>query len=128
MIIGTKPAAPTTWSSTTTAIVGDPLTLYWMHNTEDGSSQTYAELELTINGTTTTQTIRNSTEEDEKDKVSFYEFDTSAYAVGTKVLWRVRTKGITDEYGDWSIQRTVDIYAQPTLSLMLTDVAGAQIQ
>ena len=128
VIIGTKPAAPTTWSSTTTAIVGDPLTLYWMHNTEDGSSQTYAELELTINGTTTTQTIKNSTEEDEKDKVSFYEFDTSAYAVGTKVLWRVRTKGITDEYGDWSIQRTVDIYAQPTLSLTLTDVAGAQIQ
>lgn len=128
VIIGTKPAAPTTWSSTTTAIVGDPLTLYWMHNTEDGSSQTYAELELTINGTTTTQTIRNSTEEDKKDKVSFYEFDTSAYPVGTKVLWRVRTKGITDEYGDWSIQRTVDIYAQPTLSLTLTDVSGVQIQ
>ena len=128
VIIGTKPAAPTTWSSTTTAIVGDPLTLYWMHNTEDGSSQTYAELELTINGSTTTQTIKNSTEEDEKDKVSFYEFDTSAYPVGTKVLWRVRTKGITDEYGDWSIQRTVDIYAQPTLSLTLTDASGSQIQ
>ena len=40
----------------------------------------------------------------------------------------MRTKGITDEYGDWSIQRTVDIYAQPTLSLTLTDVLGAQIQ
>ena len=24
------------------------------------------------------------------------------------------TKGITDEYGDWSVQRTVDIYAPPT--------------
>lgn len=128
VIIGTKPAAPTTWSSTTTAIVGDPLTLYWMHNTEDGSSQTYAELELTINGSTTTKTIQNSTDEDEKDKVSFYEFDTSTYSVGTKVLWRVRTKGITDEYGDWSIQRTVDIYAQPTLSLALTDSSGAAIQ
>lgn len=128
VIIGTKPAAPTTWSSTTTVIVGDPLTLYWMHNTEDGSSQTYAELELTVNGTTTTRTIKNSTEEDEKDKVSFYEFDTTAYPVGTKVLWRVRTKGITDEYGDWSIQRTVDIYAQPTLSLYAKDSAGTSIQ
>lgn len=128
VIIGTKPAAPTTWSSTTTAIVGDPLTLYWMHNTEDGSSQTYAQLELTINGTTNTLTIANSTEEDEKDKVSFYEFDTSAYPVGTKLLWRVRTMGITSEYGDWSIQRTVDIYAQPTLSLTITDVSGTAIQ
>lgn len=128
VIIGTKPAAPTTWSSTTTAIVGDSLTLYWMHNTEDGSSQTYAELELTIDGVTTTKTISNSTEEDEKDKVSFYEFDTSAYPVGTKVLWRVRTKGIIDEYGDWSIQRTVDIYAQPTLSMSITDSSGVSIQ
>lgn len=128
VIIGTKPAAPTTWSSTTTAIVGDPLTLYWMHNTEDGSSQTYAELELTIDGVTSTQTIANSTEEDEKDKVSFYVIDTTAYPVGTKILWRVRTKGIIDEYGDWSVQRTVDIYAQPTLSLVLTDTSGVQVQ
>ena len=128
VIIGAKPAAPTTWSSTTTAIVGEPLTLYWMHNTEDGSSQTYAELELTVNGETATHTLKNSTEEDEKDKVSFYEFDTTVYPVGTKVLWRVRTKGITDEYGDWSIQRTVDIYAQPTLTLYASDPSGSSVQ
>ena len=59
VIIGTKPAAPTTWSTTTTAITGDDLTLYWVHNSEDGSSQTYAELELTIDGTTEVKTIKN---------------------------------------------------------------------
>lgn len=48
VIIGTGPIAPTTWSSTTTAIVGEPLNLYWVHNTEDGSSQTYAEVEMSI--------------------------------------------------------------------------------
>ena len=128
VIIGTKPAAPTTWSTTTTAITGDDLTLYWVHNSEDGSSQTYAELELTINGTTEVKTIKNSTEESEKDKVSAYPIDTTKFPEGTKILWRVRTKGITDEYGDWSVQRTVDIYAPPTLEMHITDSTGAEIE
>lgn len=128
VIIGTKPAAPTTWSSTTTAITGDELTLYWVHNTEDGSSQTYAELELNINGTTTVKTIQNSTDEEEKDKVSSYAIDTSVYAEGSKILWRVRTKGITNEYGDWSVQRIINVYAPPTLALSLLDQAGATIE
>lgn len=127
VIIGTKPAAPTTWSTTTTAVTGDPLTLYWMHNSEDGSSQTYAKLELTIDGVTTTQTIKNSTEEDEKDKVSSYPIDTTAYPEGTKILWRVQTRGITEEYSDWSVQRTIDIYAPPTLEIHAKDSTGTDI-
>lgn len=125
--IGKDPEAPTTWSSTTTAIVGEPLNLYWVHNSEDGSSQTYAELELTINGNKETHTIKNSTEEDEKDKTSVYAFDTSLYIEGTKLQWRVRTAGVTKVYGDWSIERTVDIYAPPTLELKLTDKDGNSI-
>lgn len=128
VIIGTKPAAPTTWSTTTTAITGDPLTLYWVHNSEDGSSQTYAELELTIDGKTEIKTIKNSTEEDEKDKVSTYSIDTTKYPEGTKILWRVRTRGITNEYGDWSVQRTIDIYAPPTLEMHMTDASGVDIE
>lgn len=127
VIIGTKPAAPTTWSSTTTAIIGDSLTLYWVHNSEDGSSQTYAQLELTIDGNTEIKTIQNSTEEDEKDNVSSYSIDTTAYLEGVKILWRVKTRGITDEYGDWSVQRTVDIYAPPTLEIHMTNSFGEDI-
>lgn len=123
VVIGKPPVAPTTWSSTTTAIVGEGLTLYWVHNSEDGSSQTYAELELTIDGVADIPiTIKNSTEEDEKDKTSFYIVDTNKYSEGTKFQWRVRTMGATMEYGDWSIQRTVDIYAPPTLELALVKV------
>lgn len=117
--IGTTPTAPTTWSSTTTAMVGEPLNLYWMHNTEDGSSQTFAEVELTINGATNVYTIKNSTEEDEKDSTSVYEIDTSKYKEGVQILWRVRTAGITNTYGPWSIQRTVSIYAPPTAQLSI---------
>lgn len=117
--IGTTPQAPTTWSSTTTVIVGEPLILYWVHNSEDNSSQTYAELETIANGVTRTDIIRNSTDEDEKDKTSTYTIDTSAYSEGASIQWRVRTAGVTNELGEWSVQRKVDIYAKPTATLAM---------
>lgn len=126
-VIGSKPSAPTTWSSTTTAVTGEELNLYWVHNSEDGSSQTYAELEIYIDGVKSTYTIQNSTNEDEKDKTSVYSVNTASYVEGTSIQWRVRTAGITKVYGDWSIQRTVDIYAPPTLTLAMTDIDGIAI-
>lgn len=122
--IGKEPSAPTTWSSTTTCISGETLTLYWVHNAADGSSQTYADLEIYINGVKETYTIKNTEDEDEKDRISMYVINTSSYIEGTKIQWRVRTAGVTKVYGEWSVQRTVDVYAPPTLELKLTDVNG----
>lgn len=124
VVIGDEPSAPTTWSSTTTAITGESLYLYWVHNATDESSQTKAELELIIDGVTETYTIQNSTDKDEKDKTSVYSIDTSAYKEGSKIQWRVRTAGVTLVYGDWSIQRTIDIYAPPTLAMSVEDSNG----
>lgn len=121
VVIGTDPAAPTTWSSTTTAITGEELVLYWVHNAEDGSSQTFAELELIIDGVTETRDIENDRPEEDKDKMSSYPIYTKPYAEGTKIQWRVRTAGVTKVYGDWSVQRTIDIYAPATLELDITD-------
>lgn len=128
IVLGKDPAAPTTWSSASTVIVGEPLTLYWVHNAEDGSSQTYAELEMYIDGLKETYTIKNTTDEEEKDKTSSYSIDTSKYVEGTQIQWRVRTAGATKAYGDWSVQRTVDIYAQPTLELSITDQNGRLLE
>lgn len=125
--IGKAPAAPTTWASTTTAIVGEKVILYWVHNSEDGSSQTTAELELIIGDTTETHTITNTTEESEKDKTSQYSLSTFTYTEGTTIKWKVRTAGITGVYGDWSTQRVIDIYAPPTLSLSITNNAGTSL-
>ena len=128
VIIGEKPAAPTTWSSTTTAITGETLNLYWVHNSVDGSSQTYAELELTINGAVTTETIKNTEDENEKDKTSVYTIDTTSFTEGSQITWRVRTAGVTLQYGDWSIVRTVDVYAPPTLEINLYDSEGSAFE
>lgn len=140
--IGTVPVAPTTWSSTTTAIVGEPLNLYWIHNSEDGSKMSYAILALTIgSGTETTYTIRRTettTTQGEtivtlewvgasagtlsaSDDTNICTIDTSNYTNGTTVKWRVKTAGAIDAYGDWSVLRTVDIYARPTLAISLLD-------
>lgn len=141
VIVGKDPAAPTTWSSTTTAIAGDNLNLYWVHNSEDGSPQTFAELELYIDGVKESYTlydakVDNSTliyvplsEEDRKDgKTNTVSIKTSSFVEGTKIEWRVRTAGITNEYGDWSVQRAIDIYAPPTLTLTLTDTDDRRIE
>lgn len=125
--IGKDPAPPTTWSSTTTAIVGEELILYWVHNAEDGSSQTYAEVEMYVNDVKYTYTVKNSTDEDEKDKTSHYVVDTSKYEEGAKIQWRVRTAGVTLAYGDWSVQRTIDVYAPATLELNVTNSNGYPI-
>ena len=121
VVIGVTPAAPTTWSSTTTVVTGEPLTLYWIHNSEDESSQTFAEVEVHFDDVTHVYTVENSTEEDEKDKTSSYVVDTLPYNEGTTIRWRVRTAGITKVYGDWSIERTIDVYAPPTLELAITN-------
>lgn len=211
--VGMKPGAPTTWSSRTTVAVGDPLILYWMHNTEGGSRQTEANLQLTVGNevldpihltfgisyskndennptkivdisdlysiednttikvlmmyTNTLQDISlnvnelgeipvevsgdNTTYWDANSIVTFtydsqngvwklincsqngsassYEIDTSAYPDGTTIKWSVQTAGIVkDEYGyvysEYSTERTIDIYAQPTVTLVLTDSSG----
>lgn len=131
--LGRAPSAPSTWSSTTTAVIGEDLRLYWIHNSEDGSSQTYAELEIIKGDNTEKYTITNSTDEYEKDKTSEYILDTSTYSYGEKIEWRVRTAGVLTDgnnnpiYGDWSIVRTVNIYSPPTLSLSVTDKYGVAL-
>lgn len=122
VVLGTTPVAPTTWSSTTVAIVGEPLNLYWVHNTEDGSSETYAEVRLYVDDVLQSPdiTVTKSTEENEKDRTSVYALDTTDYPEGTRIRWQVRTAGVTKVYGDWSIERVIDIYAQPTLAMSVT--------
>lgn len=120
-IIGSTPAAPTAWSSTTTAVVGEDVKLQWVHNTEDGSKQTGAQIELTVNGATKVIDFTDDDKDDEDEvyKIYSYRLDLREYTEGAEILWRIRTKGITNKYSDWSVQSTIDLYAPPTLELHL---------
>ena len=122
-VIGTKPEAPTTWSLTSSVIVGEDITLYWTHNSEDGSKQTAAQINLVIGSETQTIDISDITEdEDEDEPVYTYKFATTSYTEGANIRWKVRTKGAVDEYGPWSTTRTIKLYATPSLELTLPQV------
>lgn len=122
--IGTQPSAPTTWSSTSTGVAGEDLIIYWVHNSEDGSKEVTAEVEIYYNQTKVIHTITNTTPEEEGNKTSQYTISTDTLVEGATINWRVRTTGITNEYGDWSVQRTILIYAPPTLTLDILDKDG----
>lgn len=129
VIVGKKPAAPTTWSSTTTAVVGEPVNLYWVHNSQDGSEETGARIEIYVDGVLSfTTTQKKPDNGDEPDEVSVYDLDTSIYKEGAEIQWRVRTYGILAEPSDWSIQRTIYIYANPTFDhFYMKDAKGTDI-
>ena len=127
-VLGKEPAPPTTWSSTNTVIVGEPLYLYWNHNSEDGSKLTYSHLRIMANGVEILSWDYDHTKDEDETTSGSYEFDTSTYPEGTVLQWAVQTAGISKVYSDYSIQRTVDVYAQPTLDLQLTNGEGSEFE
>jgi hypothetical protein len=119
VILGTKPDIPTTWSSSSTAMIGEEVNLYWVHNSKDNSKEINAELQLSINGTTTNVSLGTPNTAD--DYTRSYKLDTKSYGNDTSIDWRIRTKGVTGEWSDWSVNRTVKVFTAPTLSLIVTD-------
>lgn len=159
-VIGKTPSAPTTWSSTTTAKTGSKLTLFWVHNARDGSSQTSGQVLLSViftnGGTTTTKTVtlvkaNDVTNEDTKDNTSSIVIDmakatfdgatakytdasgktdtfTAAdFCDGAVIKWKVRTQGVITGYGEYSVERQIDLYSPPTLKISLTDASGSSL-
>lgn len=144
--IGTPPAAPTTWSSASSAFVGEEMDLNWTHNPTDNSRQSYAELSLKINDAdwvsyvfenATNETTGETTDEEtftygkaiSYKGVLHVKMDTTVASLkNAKVQWKVRTAGVTDQFSDtdWSVERTIYIYEKPTLNLSMTsDLAGS---
>ena len=135
-IVGSAPAAPTTWSSVgnsgNVVIAGESLKLYWVHNSRDGSSQTSANIQIFDKNDTMVVDVwvPNDRPETEKDKTSVYDVKmvddhgNSIYSDGEILRWKVRTSGIDDSPGDWSDSKYVYIYEQPTLSVSIIDSEG----
>lgn len=117
--IGEPPTAPTTWSSSTVVSTGDKVVLYWVHNSGDGSKQFGATIELNIGGVVSEVVFDQAVTDKDKDKTQFYEIDTSQYTDGTRINWKVKTRGVTGTYGDWSVERTITVYAQPMAEMSI---------
>lgn len=81
IVVGTKPAAPTTWASASTVVYGsDDLYLYWVHNSEDNSYQQDANIHLVVinNGPTK---IDNATVQSGTNSYPVYSYQKTAGVV-----------------------------------------------
>ena len=116
--LGSKPSAPTTYSNTTTAMVGEEIILYWIHNAQDNSEQTKAQVNILVRdeqGTQTTIDIDGST--------NFYKIPSdflAKYPSGCSFRWIVRTQGIMNlpqYWSDWSVSREITVYIKPTVTI-----------
>lgn len=148
VIVGIKPSAPTTWSSSSKVIEADGknAVLYWIHNSRDESRQTSAQLELMgIPGKPLNEPVivTLGKEEIHTDYVDYipkvfeeYESEptyectlkTLTLTNGASIEWRIRTAGVLTEdsnkpvYGPWSTPRTIDVYSTPALSLSMPEL------
>ena len=132
--LGTRPAAPTTYSNVNSCILGEDLKLYWIHNSTDGSIETTARIHFTIidsahpelQPTEIIKVIPNNRPEEEKTKTSVYIINTdnpewATVGAGYIIKWKVQTAGVISEYSEWSVEREVNVYAPPVLSLDVLD-------
>lgn len=139
--IGTKPSAPTTWSNTVSAVIGEDLNLYWTHNSTDGSLETFARLRMEITDsahpsaepTIKTKVIENTKPEEQQGSPSVYTINTddpewAFLSNGFIIKWKVQTSGVTGEYSDWSVEREVVVYSKPELSLDITNRQGTSVE
>lgn len=115
LTIGREPGPPSTYSSKTAAEIGETVNLYWVHNSQDGSSQTQAQIALYINnesGMLGDEPITYDNpyigDDINKDKTLSYPISlitNSHYDVnhgnrvysfkdGDTLFWKVRTKGV----------------------------------
>lgn len=152
IIIGEPPAAPTTWSSSNSAFVGEPMGFNWTHNARDGSLQYAAELRVKTNDDDPIEkTVINETTAHTGETVVTTTWTLAGELIGTfysykgelrfelntandrfrnaKIQWQVRTAGITNQVSDtdWSEPRMIYIYEKPELDLSITkDADGEQ--
>ncbi len=128
--LGTRPSAPTTYSNVESCVLGEDLNLYWVHNSTDGSFESYARLNLEISDSAhpelepmiINKVIKNEKPEEEKGRTSVYTINTNdpewvTVGEGFLIKWKVQTAGVTSEYSEWSTQREVSVYAKPEVEI-----------
>lgn len=114
-VVGTVPSAPTLGQVPSAAVVDEPLTLSWTHNSEDGSAQTAYELQVndgswkTVSTGTTSQMLTVTPA-------------TQGFADGSTLQWRVRTRGglntgSANDWSPWSTTGSVTVWAKPTATI-----------
>lgn len=103
----TPPAAPTLVAPASGATVAssvEAVELSWLHNALDGSAQTSAEAEYSLDGGLLWETVSVGSQKSVRIETP---------PVNSTVVWRVRTKGAHPDFGEWSENRVFTVKAAP---------------
>lgn len=130
--IGTKPSAPSTWSYTYTAQVGDIVNLYFSHNSSDNSKCSKYKVHYSVflsDGSASeeyeTEVTLPAVSSDDDSTIIQVPLDTSRWSTDVSVKWKIATSGVTGEYSDWSVERTLNVYRVPVITTSL--VANSEV-
>lgn len=128
--LGSRPSAPTTWSNTTSSVIGEDLNLYWVHNATDGSLETYARLHMILTDSAhpsaqpmeITKVIEKVNDPEDPSTISVYTINTedpewALLQAGFNIKWKVQTTGVGTEYSEWSVEREVNVYSKPEIEI-----------
>ena len=109
------------------------MNLYWSQNSTDNSRMTKSFLSIVADNLTDPIEIELITDDEydnnyvhvlkfeKKDTARQANVKTSAFPDGSKIKWKVKTAGVSKEYGDFSEEREINIYVKPTVSIILED-------
>lgn len=107
--------APTVVTTPMSCETGDSVMLAWTHNSEEGTTQTAYQIELTdtYEGTSSTTTISGGAD-------GAYALETE-YPDGTTLTWRVRTQGVDPSaWSPWSRMQTIGVWSVPVAAVEVT--------
>ena len=123
-VVAKVPQPPSTWTLSTNIMVGEDATLYWTHNAEDGSKMTAAKIWYSINGVEQPEIDYPAQGETIPTDTSIYRYklDVSQYSEGAVVLWKIKTKGAHPDFGDYSTERQLKIFGEPSISITSEDI------
>lgn len=146
LVLGVKPAAPTTWTMTSSFMQNETIRFFWVHNSIDSSWQTSARIKLEFEDGGNPMVIKVDTPPSGRDPSLVQEPTYNKDLVitpeiaqrlesGTTIRWSVQTRGAygwgsTDSvgYSDWSVVRAIDVYTAPSLTVDFVDGSGDHVQ
>ena len=111
-----KPSAPTlTMPVENTPVVLDygTVRLSWVHNANDGTPQTAAQIQYYVDGTYIATITLGA--------VAYYDLTLNPqyFSANSVVTWKVRTKGSYNEYSDYSEEGTFTVLTLPQIHFLL---------
>lgn len=122
-VVAKPPAAPTTWSSRMVVEIGDPVSLFWTHNSVDESDMKGSKVWYKVGDGAAVEKYVAPKYDDVLGMNSpqgEYILDTKNFPDQSKMQWKVQTRGISPTYSPYSVTREVSFFEPPSVNVKVS--------